>query len=415
MKIKELILLIFIITFANNLSAQEVLNEYLVTAAQNNPALKAKFNEYLAAIEKIPQVGTLPDPQLTFGYFIQPIETRVGPQKFRLSLAQMFPWFGTLTAKENVVIELAKAKLEAFEETKSKLFYEVKSVYFNLYYISNAIPITKENIDILHSFRKLALIKLESGLTSFVDELRIEMEIADVENQLAYLKDNFNTLNVSFNNLLNVDVTSTVILPDTLWNAVLGMDRLAILDSISLHNHKMQQLEHKVLLFENQEKVAYKMGKPAFSVGIDYMVTGESSNPMIDISETGNDAVLFPKIGISIPLYRKKYNSMIKEAVLNKEAAINDKANTNNLLFTAFEKAYRDIQDGNRRIELYQYQLKLADKALDILMAEYSTDAKNFEEVLRMERKVLSYSLELDKARADKNVAAAFIMYLMGK
>jgi hypothetical protein len=32
-----------------------------------------------------------------------------------------------------------------------------------------------------------------------------------------------------------------------------------------------------------------------------------------------------------------------------------------------------------------------------------------------MERKVLKYSLELDKARADKNAATAFVNYLMGK
>jgi hypothetical protein len=32
-----------------------------------------------------------------------------------------------------------------------------------------------------------------------------------------------------------------------------------------------------------------------------------------------------------------------------------------------------------------------------------------------MERRLLKYALELEKARADKNAAAAFINYLMGK
>jgi hypothetical protein len=32
-----------------------------------------------------------------------------------------------------------------------------------------------------------------------------------------------------------------------------------------------------------------------------------------------------------------------------------------------------------------------------------------------MERKVLKYALELDKAKADKNAAVAFINYLTGK
>ena len=40
---------------------------------------------------------------------------------------------------------------------------------------------------------------------------------------------------------------------------------------------------------------------------------------------------------------------------------------------------------------------------------------KNFEEILRMERKVLKFNLELEKARADKQAAISFINYLMGK
>ena len=40
------------------LQAQDKLNQYLIQAAQNNPGLKARFNEYQAALEKVHQVGT---------------------------------------------------------------------------------------------------------------------------------------------------------------------------------------------------------------------------------------------------------------------------------------------------------------------------------------------------------------------
>jgi hypothetical protein len=46
---------------------------------------------------------------------------------------------------------------------------------------------------------------------------------------------------------------------------------------------------------------------------------------------------------------------------------------------------------------------------------EYATADKNFEEVLRMERKQLFYALQLEKARADKQAGVSFINYLMGK
>jgi len=156
------------------------------------------------------------------------------------------------------------------------------------------------------------------------------------------------------------------------------------------------------------------MGSPKISLGVDYAFIGESSNPNLG-SENGQDAILFPRVGISVPLYRKRYKAMVNEASFNMEATQFKKENKQNQLNTLFEKAYKDYKDGERRIELFGRQLKLADKSLTILLTAYSNSGRNFEEVLRMERKVLKYALELDRSRADKIAAAAFINYLIGK
>ena len=150
----------------------------------------AKFNEYLAALEVAPQVDALPDPQAAFAYFISPVETRVGPMQFNFSASQMFPWFGTLESKGNVANQAAKAKYEVFLEAKSKLFNEVRSTYYNLYFNQRSIGITRENLEILGTFQKLAKIKVEAGKVSAVDQYRIEMEIGDLENRLALFSRN---------------------------------------------------------------------------------------------------------------------------------------------------------------------------------------------------------------------------------
>src|SRR5665648_328374 len=106
MKMNKIITGILFLLFSSLVSAQDDLGRYLQTAAENNPGLKARFNEYLAALEIAPQVKALPDPQLAFGYFIQPVETRVGPQQFKISATQMFPWFGSLKARENSAVQM---------------------------------------------------------------------------------------------------------------------------------------------------------------------------------------------------------------------------------------------------------------------------------------------------------------------
>ncbi|UCH13751.1 MAG: TolC family protein [Bacteroidales bacterium] len=415
MRIIRYILLYCLFLSGIYLNAQEILDRYLVEAAENNPGLKEKFMEYMAAMEKVSQAGALPDPQIVFGYFIQPVETRVGPQQARFSAAQMFPWFGTLNARENVATEIAKAKYEVFEEAKSRLFYNVKSTWYNLYFTNRAIDITRENINILNTFQNLALIKIEAGIASVVDELRVEMDILDLENQLALLLDKLETQKVAFNNLLNVDESAEVSIPDLLLTDDIGLDRQTILDSIRTNNHQILQLEFQEASFEYQQIVSKKMGKPNFSVGMDYILVNESSNDMIAAGESGKDAIVLPKIGITIPLYRKKYTSKVKEAVFMQEATQNKKSEKVNILETVYEKANTDYSDAKRRIELHNKQLNLARKALKILEAEYATDGKNFEEILRMERQVLMHSLELEKSRTDLNASVAFINYLMGK
>ena len=395
--------------------SQDKLPEYLNTAAENNPGLKVKFNQYMSALQKAPQVGTLPDPQVTFGYFIMPVETRVGPQQFKMSAQQFFPWFGKLKANRNSADELAKAKYELFEDAKLKLFYDVKSAYYKLYFTSKAINITNENLVILESFKNLALIKVEAGLTSAVDELRIEMEIADLENQLALLRDKYFVESVAFNKLLNVDSNSDIQIPSELGEIPLEYSRQAVLDSIQSKNHQLTSIDFELSAMQQKEIAARKSGAPNFTIGIDYTIVGKLDNPSLDASINGKDVLLFPKIGVSIPIFRKKYNAMIKEAVILQEIARDKKIDKSNILETIFENVFKDYRDSERRVELYKKQTELANRAMRMLQTHYTANHINFEEILRMENRLLKYKLELEKARTDKNTAKAFILYLMGQ
>mgnify|MGYP002725501259 CR=1 FL=1 len=409
MKKYNIIVVLLFMLISSLASAQEELNIYLQTAAKNNPGLKAKFNEYMAALEIAPQVKALPDPNIAFGYFIQPVETRVGPQRFKISVTQMFPWFGTLKLKENEAIQLAKAKYEAFEDARASLFNEIRSTYYNLYFNNKAIDITIENIEILIIFQKLANIKVEAGSVSAIDEYRIEMEIGDLENQLVRLRDNQFVLEVMFNNLLYVEDNSEVVIPDMLWERDFSLSRQSALDSIRNSNHQLLSMDFQTTALNYKREIAGKKGKPDFSLGLDYIAVGKGDNNL-----AGTDAFMFPKVGITIPLYRSKYKAMVQEVIYLEVAKENEKIERTNVLETLFENWWKEYRDSDRRIDLYLSQLDLANNALNLLETQYATGNSNFEEVLRMERKALKYNLELERARSDKQAAISFITYLMG-
>ncbi len=388
--------------------AQDMMNRYLVLAAENNPGLKARFNTYMAALETVPQAGALPDPELVFGYFIRPVETRSGPQEFRISSSQMFPWFGTLKQRERMAGKQARAKYEVFREARSDLFHQVRSIYYSLYFNEKAISIVKDNLRILETFRKLALVKIEAGLTSPVDRYRIDMEMGDLENRLALLLDRKTALEVEFFNLLNTE-QEPVQFPDTLWNSEPVSGKQAMMDSILTMNHQLLSIEFQREALGAGKELARKKGRPDFSVGLDYIFIGEGQ-------EQGgfNDALMFPRIGITIPLYREKYRSMIREAAYLETAKENERTEKENRLETLFENTWKEYRDAARRMTLYGGQKGLAEKSIRLLRTAYATDGSNFEEILRMERKLLFYALELERARADKQAAVSFMDFLRG-
>jgi len=412
-KIYTIVFISLLLLASTTAFSQSNLENYLKTAAENNPELKATFSEYMAAMEKVPQVGALPDPQVAFGYFIEPVETRVGPQKWKFNLAQSFPWFGLLEAKENVATEMANAKFEIFENTKSNILFEVKTAFYNYYFIEKAIEITKENMNILQVFKRLSLVKIEAGKASIVDELRVELELNDLENQLALFVDTKNTIQTNFNNLLAREVSENIIVPDTLWQDALPFDKLNMLDEIYASNHQLKSMDHKLNAFINQEVVAKKEGLPKFNIGLNYTVI--EKNPASTASNNGKDAFLFPSVGIKIPIFRKKYKALIKEATLLQEAETFKKEDKKNVLSTIFSSSFKNFSDGDRRIALNQKQAQIAKKVLEVLITSYSTSSTNFEEVLRIERQLLKYELEHQKALADKNAAVAFMNYLIGQ
>jgi len=377
MKNKKYYLIFLMLLFVGIYTAKsqvtkENLNTYLTIAAKNNPGLKALFNNYLAAMEKVPQVGALPDPKIAFSYFAQSVETRVGPQKWKATLAQAFPWFGLLKAKKDVATNLAKAKYEIFENAKSNLFFEVK----------------------------------------IVDELRVELEINELENKLALLQDTKKVVATNFNNLLNRDINATVLVPADLWQEDLPIDESKLIDGIYENNHSLKSIDQKILAFANQETVAKKSGLPKFTLGFGYVDVADG--PLTNFSDNGKNAY-FPSIGLTIPIYRKKYKAMLKEATLLQGEAQSDKKERKNNLNTLNKRIIKDYKDSKRRIVLNAKQTHIAKKALDVLLISYSANDKDFEEVLRMERKLLKYELAYQKAVSDKNAAVAFINYLLGK
>jgi outer membrane protein TolC len=148
---------------------------------------------------------------------------------------------------------------------------------------------------------------------------------------------------------------------------------------------------------------------------MDYTFVGQPTVPAMGEIPGGQDAVMLPMLTVKVPLYRQKYKGQREEAAFKQKATLQQKENTQNELKADFEKYYRQYRTATREIKFYEQQIQKAQQALDVLSNDYSRGGEGFEEVLRMERKLLDYKLQQQHAFAQQHLAVARIHYLIGK
>jgi len=405
---KEIIILIILYINPVSIIGQnsDSLNHYIDLALKNNPELLSEYKAYEASLEKVPQYKSLADPIISFGYFISPVETRLGPQIAKLSVSQMFPWFGTLDAKGKQAAFLAMAKMEQYNASANKLVYQVKKEYFKIFFIRISIDYVLKQIDLINMLEKQALIKTETGQTSIVDVLQFQMEKEELMNKVKNLKNKDSEISGHFNLLLNKDKSSEISIPDSLD---IITPKEFLIDSVLQNNPKIKYSENIINYSEKLVKESKLSSYPKLGLGLDYVFVGKRQD--INPDNNGRD-VIMPMVSITIPINRKKYKAKIKESKLKNEESILKKEAVKNDLTAEFETGLSDYYTAVNDYKLYEDLIIKGEQVLRILKTAYETSGKDYDQVLNMHRKVLNYKIKKIEAGINAKIAESFIEYL---
>jgi len=456
--------IIFFLLLTGTGHAQDSLSVYLETAAKNNPTVLQKFAEYQAALQKIPQVGSLPDPDLSLGVFLSPMELVSGNQVADIRLMQMFPWFGVLKNAKDEMGLMAKAKYETFRDAKLQVFYDVQRTWYELNKVKQNIRVSEKNLALLHTIERLAIVRFKagpsgnspapasqtttpasgqssssgssgmntmggnagtafsqaapmpgnpmsssSGSSGLSDVYRIQIEIGDLQNNIDLLKNQWNTISAQFNSYLNRPQAEIVTVPDTLMAENFQPSLLAVTGSILKNNPMLGMLQFEQQSLEARKLMVTKMGYPMIGLGLNYSLI--SKNVMSTSAMNGKDMVM-PMVTATLPIYRKKYKAMRDETDFLKSANTENYKATANSLQTEYYQAVQLYQDAQRRITLYAGQYQLASKTLDILFKSFASSGASLTDILRVRQQTLDYEYKQVEAVADYNTSIAWLKRL---
>ncbi|MDD2631154.1 MAG: TolC family protein [Bacteroidales bacterium] len=403
MKTLYLNLFLFISLISGCEGNAQSLQDYFKIASQNNPGLQAKYKEFEAALQKVPQVSSLPDPTFSFGYFIP----KMGSQRAELTINQMFPWFGTLGAKADAAALSAEAKYQTFLDARNQLFFQVSAAYYPLYELHQWQQIERENIEILEAYKSIANTKFRNGLAPMVDVLRVDIMLDDATTNLEILNQKEKSLVTTFNKLLNRDENAEIEFQDSLEIEFVEVNTQR--DSLLANNPLLEALELQVQANKASERAAQKQGLPQLGVGLGYMIMDK--NAAGGMTENGKD-VLMPMVSASIPIFRKKYKAAKNEAQMMQESYALQKEETANTLVSNYETTWFELQSQQHLIELYDQQIQVSEQALNLLFSAYSNSGEQFEEVLRMQQQLLKYEKMKATAEAQYMIELARLKYL---
>lgn len=404
---KRLIIALLCLMLSIPLTEAQSLNEYWQMAAQQNPDLIAEFNEYLAALERVDQQSALPDPTLSFGYFISPVETRVGAQRFKISLSQMFPWIGTNATKESYATKMAEVEYAEFVEARNKLFLEVTEAWLQLSELLSEIEIKEQNLRLLKSYEPIAKTKYESNLTSLSDLLRIEIRIQQATTELEILTLKKEPLMSDFNTLLNRDRNAEI---NT--SIKLGSKQTLSIDSALVNNPKLLANLKKQEGADLSIELSELQQRPSFGLGLDYAFVSERTD--ISVDDNGKD-ILMPMVSVSLPIFGKKNRALKKEAELNKESLVQRKIGLENQIKNDWTQADFLERSAEKELSLYQAEIRNTEALLNVLTSDYSNNSSNFEELLLTQQRLFQLQIAQIKAKIQRERAHIQKKYLTGQ
>ncbi len=388
------------------------LEELLRLAESTNPGLRSSFDSWTAALEQVPQAKSLPDPRLSYAYFIESVETRVGPQRQKFGVSQTIPLFGKLSLRGEVAVSAANAAGAHFEAARRDLRFRLTELWNDHYYLSRAISVTDENVRLLTYLENVALTQYTAGKTSHSAVIRAQVELGRLEDRLRTLRDERAPVLAALNAELGRAQDARIAWPDSIATLPVALSQDELRNALLRENPQLSALSFMTEKASAASRLAGKSPIPDLTIGAEYIATDDARFP--DVLDSGKDAAI-AKATFNIPLWLGRYRAEKNQAKARHSAAENTKTQLQNRLLADLERAHFKYRDAERRVDLYAFTLlPKARQSLEVTEDSFTTGETGFLDLVDAQRTLLEFELAYERALADRATKRAKLEQITG-
>ncbi len=251
------------------------IEDAIVTAVDGNPSLAEMQARYEALAEIPSQLGTLPDPILSLNAMNLPTDTfNVGQEamtQMQVGISQVIPFPGKLSLREGASEYEALAAGFSVDEVRLLLIRNVRSSWWQLYFLDRSLDIVDSNQDLLRQFIEVAKTKYEVGDGLQQDVLLAQLELSKLIDQKIKLRAARRNQAIQLNLLMDVAPNDALVLPPKV-----SLDMPEIADEKILYERAetirplLRQKENDIHAAQSRLELARKQYYPDFKLGVAY-------------------------------------------------------------------------------------------------------------------------------------------------
>jgi cobalt-zinc-cadmium efflux system outer membrane protein len=397
----------------DRLSESLDLSDLLHYAYLSNPSITASRESWQIFIENYRMGKSYPDPQLMTTYFPKPIETRLGPQDWNLTLSQVIPFPGTLSQKGKVLEADVKIARLMVDKTVKNIVTAVSSSYYELIYIQKAIDVATANLALNQKLLNISHNAYAQDKALFYDVSKARAQTAQIQYDVLLLQELEQTEKTKMNTLLNRPPNEVLgrALNLAPKQVVYSLDEIYGLSMMYQEDNLIAQ--EAILKSEEAIQLTRYENLPSFKFGFFYAGIGQpdvASPP----KDAGDDAVGV-QLGLNLPLWFGKNKSRRAKAAAFKAKAMADKTVTANRTKARISRLWFKLQNSNRLISLY------ANDLLPQALASVKTSETWFREgqgkladFLEIQATAYNFQLSLERAKTDYSKTLVQLEQLAG-
>jgi outer membrane protein TolC len=189
------------------------LADAVAAARAANPMLAAARLRADAALERVPQAGALPDPQLAFGLMNRPVSGFGTDEEMTMNtveLTQMLPWPGKLGFGKARARHLAAAEGLEADEAERLLAARVAGAYLEVAALDRTVAVMERTGGLLRTFFDVAQAMYAVGSVPQQDVLQAQVAVARMAEEILVMRQERVAMAARLNALLGRDATSPV-------------------------------------------------------------------------------------------------------------------------------------------------------------------------------------------------------------